>query len=101
MKKVALFILLASSLMVGTAEARISGVDWLNLPINGTDYEVPLYNDDAKAEFYLVYKALHGDEEARDVVLGGKLEKLIFIGDGDRVLWLHMTKNEEWVTEAA
>lgn len=100
MKKVALFTVLVVSLFGGVAHARISGVDWLTLPIDGKEYEVPLYNDQAKEEFYMVYRALNGDEEARDVVMGGQVEKLIFIGDGDRVLWLHLTANEAWVTEA-
>ena len=100
MKKVALFTVLVVSMICGVAHARIEGVDWLTLNISGEDYEVPLYNDSAKEEFYMVYKAIAGDEAARAVVLGGRAEKVIFIGDGDRTLWLHMTKDSEWVTEA-
>lgn len=100
MRKVAGFTVLIVSLMSSVAFARISGVDWLKLPVDGEEYEVPLYNDTAKQEFYMVYRALNGDEEAREVVLGGRPEKLIFIGDGDRVLWLHITPDSAWVTEA-
>jgi len=98
-RKIAVFTALAVSLMSSVAFARLEGVDWITLPVDGTEYEVPLYNDTAKNEFYLVYKALHGDDAARAVVLGGKEEKLIYIGDGEQSLWLHMTKDSAWVTE--
>ena len=100
MRKLAVLTALAVSFMSSVAFARLEGVDWLQIPVGQEIYEVPLYNDQAKEEFYMVYRALHGDEAAREVLLAGKQEKLIYIGDGDRVLWLHLTRDSEWVTEA-
>ena len=92
---VSLFILSLS----GNAHARIDGVDYTQFIVDGEMYSVPVYNPKIEHKFYMIKKMLEGDKTAREFVLGGKEEVEIFIGDGDRKLWLTVNKTDEFVTE--
>jgi len=92
-------LLLLILLSAGTSHAKLSGIDWLPVTIEGVEYELPLYNADARKEFELVYRAVNGDEMARAVLLGTNNEKFIYMGDGDRHLWLYIDWDGQRVEE--
>lgn len=86
------------SLAASTASAKIENVPYVTLEVKGVSYEVPIhapdfYEPDAK----LVMDVLDGDKNARKVFLRGKKERIFFIGDGEKIRWLHVTEKNEWV----
>lgn len=79
--------------------AKLEGVPWVQITVNGQTYEIPIYNPDAQSDVYLIKKALSGDAVARDILLQGKDERWLFIGDGDVKRWLKLTPSTEEITE--
>ena len=92
---VSLFILSLSA----NAHARLDGVDFIELDVNGTIYEVPLYNAKVENRFYMIQKALDGDKSARKFLLGNKDSITEFVGDGERKLWLTLTRDGQHIEE--
>lgn len=81
-------------LFLTNAFARIDGVEYAELSIGGQAIEFPIGNDERKADIYYLKKALNGDNEAREIFLGGGDERLFFVGD-DTPRWLKITKTSE------
>lgn len=95
MRKVVPFLLVILAL-TGKAEAKIDGIPYTDLVVDGTTYSVPIGNREYRDKIYYVKKAIAGDRDAREIVLGGKWREAIFIGD-DKPLWLFVTADDEWV----
>ena len=92
---IASFLLLLSSVAYA---GNIAYVEYATLEINGKQYEVPLANNQYKNDVYFLKRALNGDEEAREILLANKDEKLFYIGDTSP-LWLRITKDKFEVLE--
>lgn len=73
--------------------------DYTKFTVNGTTYDVPIPNKDTRSDYYLLHRAIEGDKYARELLLGGKQERAIFIGDIDGARWLVLGKNGEKVIE--
>lgn len=69
-----------------------SGVDFVQLHVDGYDIDVPVGNIERKNELYYIKKALAGDKTALEIVLADKDEKWFFVGI-TQPLWLHITKD--------
>lgn len=78
---------------------KLKGIPWTDITVNGVYYEIPIYNPDITEKIYLLKKALEGDTVARDMILGPDGKEEIFIGDGERHLWLIMDETGEYVKE--
>jgi len=82
------------------ADYHIEGVKYVTLNVKGTYYDVPIHSPEFTEERAItVMKVLNGDKEARAVFLGGKETDQVFIGDGQKVRWLFITKDNEFVKE--
>lgn len=92
-KLVLLFLLIASPAFA------LEGAVSTTFLINGVEYKVPIPNNKTREDFYLLKKALKGDEDARELLLGQKSERYFYIGDEDAVRWLILTKDSVRVTE--
>lgn len=80
--------------------AKIDGVPYITLTVNGSNYEVPIHQPDFTEEkAKIVLDMLDGDKNARKIFLQGKDQRVFFIGDGEKVRWLYVTKDKEWVKE--
>lgn len=89
------FMLIASS-----SFAKIDGVPYVTLTVNGQNYEVPIHTPDFTIpDAKLIMDMLDGDKNSRKIFLEGRKEKLLFIGDGEKIRWLHVTEDKEWVQE--
>ena len=82
-------------LSCNTAYARIPGVQYTELKINGEVYDCPVGNKEREQKLYYIKSALAGDKIARDL-LAGSGEFIFPIGDYT-VTYLHMTLDKEWV----
>jgi hypothetical protein len=78
---------------------------WAQLPcehvdikVHGVTYTVPVGNNARKNDLYYLKKALKGDEDARDVFLGGEKERWFGIGE-ETPLWIKVTKDDEEVVK--
>lgn len=96
-KLILIISLLAAS--ISNAEAKIEGVSYTEIQVGGRVYEIPLGNKSFEQDIYWVKKAIKGDEEAREILLGGQDKRQIYIGDDTGVRWLTITKTSEYVTE--
>ena len=81
------------------AQGQLDGVRWVELKVQELLYKVPLYNPKIEHDMYMVQMALMGDMVARQFVLGGEDSRMIFIGDGEIIRWLEITKDGERVIE--
>ena len=101
--RITLIVLMLIVAVVGCsaspAHARIDGVPYITLEVNGETFEVPVYNRLVTQKFYMIKQMLAGDEVARSMLLGTEDEELIFIGDGDTVRWLKITRTSQEVIE--
>src|SRR3990167_7706403 len=86
------FILITASFFIEEAHAKIEGVSYGELNVNGKVYQFPLGNSKRESEFYYLKKGLLGDNLALEIFLGGEDEKWWYIGE-DVALWLKVTKN--------
>ena len=68
----------------------------VELAVNGKTYECPVGNKERKSELFYILKALNGDREARQVLLGDQDEYAFFIGKHEPA-WLRLTKDSEEV----
>lgn len=95
-------ILFLSVILAGgcTAKAddRIDGFEYIKLTIDEKSYDVVVY-EQLDRELYVLLKALEGDETARKVILRGGKERKVFIGDGEKVRWLVITKDGQKIKE--
>ena len=92
-----LFVVL--SILLASNSFALEGRPYIELSISGNKYSVPIPNDEATNEFYMLKKATLGDEIAREILLGGKEDRWFFIGDVDIVRWVHITKDDMQVKE--
>ena len=83
-----LTMLLSAS--ASTASA-LEGVANVQIEIEGKSYSVPMANKDYQADFYLFRKAVAGDKDAFEVILGKSDEKWFYIGDY-QPLWAKITR---------
>jgi hypothetical protein len=80
--------------------AKLEGVPFIDLTVQGVTYEVPIYNPKVENMFYHLKKAIEYDDKvSREILLGKSEQRIIFIGDGDKVLWLKLTKDGQEVKE--
>lgn len=93
-------ILVGFLLCSSWAFARIEGVPYVPLTVNGVTYDVPIHEPDfTEPKAKIVMDMLDGDKNSRKIFLQGKPKRLLFIGDGDKVRWLYVTEDKEWVVE--
>lgn len=96
----AVAMILGFMLIASTGFCKIDGVHYVEIKVKGVSYEVPIYKPDfTELNAKLILDALDGDKNARKIVLQGKTQRTLFIGDGDHIRWLHITENDEWVTD--
>lgn len=83
-------------LLCASAHAKIEGVAYTDITVNGKTYEVPMANKEYVADLILVKKMLRGDREARELLLSKYPDGWFFIGDeGPR--WLRFSEVSEEV----
>lgn len=88
MKKVVIFIAIIT-VCTNAYAGRLLGVDYVGLTVEGKTYEVPMYRESFRQQFYMIKKAVeYNDLVARELILAGNSDKQIFIGDNDTVRWL-------------
>lgn len=71
--------------------SALEGVENVTVTIGGKNYRVPMANKEYQSDFYLFRKALSGDKDAFEIILGDKEEKLFYIGDYEP-LWAKITR---------
>ena len=91
--------LIIGLLLVSNTALALEGVDYVKFDINGVVYDVPIPNKAVREDFRYLRMALDGDKIAREFLLGGKDEKLIFIGDVGVVRWVKLTQGKVEVIE--
>ena len=94
MKKLVLLFLLVSSPCFA-----LEGATYTTFKVDGKEYSVPIPNNSTREDFYMLKKALKGDEESRELLLGKEKERYFYIGDTDAVRWLILTKDSVKVKE--
>jgi hypothetical protein len=97
--KAAVIVLMLLSAPVWANHLEDIGVPFVDLTVKGKTYHVPIHKYEftqEKAQIWL--KALDGDKYAIKVLLAGEEEKVLFIGDGESICWLHLTESDAWVT---
>ena len=73
-----------------------------HLTIQGTEYEFPLVPEEGKSfavsknDLYYIKKAIGGDRQAREVILGLSDERRFFIGK-ESPRWLTISTDKEYV----
>lgn len=77
----------------------LEGADYVNFRIKDKDYSAPIPNKATREDFRYLKMALKGDEIAREMLLGGKKEKFIYIGDVNVVRWVRLTETDIEVIE--
>lgn len=95
-------MVLLSVTLVGVctqSHAKLDGVPYITLDVSGKQYDVPIYNPDVRGVLHQVKQTLAGDQISREILLAGNERFEMFIGDGDVVRWLFITKDNEWVEE--
>ena len=90
MKRLILLFLLISN----TAYARIEGVEYTFLEVNGITYDLPIGNPDQKNELFYIKKALKGDKDALDILIGKEEEGVFWIGD-ESPRWLRLSRTDK------
>lgn len=90
--------LLVSVLILSPCNA-LEGVPYITLKIEGKEYSVPIPNSRVEEDFYMLKKVTLGDEVAREMLLGDKDNRWIFIGDAGIVRWAYLTKTSLTVKE--
>ena len=89
-----LFVVVALVISGNSSSFALDGVDYTEFEIHGVKYHVPIPNKETKQDFYYLHKALKGDEDARELMLGGFERKYFFIGDVGINRWLLLTKDD-------
>lgn len=82
-----LTILLANAPIASALE----GCENVDTVIGGKHYSIPMANKDYKTDFFLFKKALAGDKDAYDMILGQNKVKWFYIGDF-QPLWAKITR---------
>ena len=77
----------------------LEGVGYTEIKVNEETYSVPIPNHKTGNDFYFLKKALNGDTEAREMLLGGQDERFFFVGDIGVVRWLRLTMTDAEVME--
>lgn len=81
----------------------LEGVPYIDFKIHEKVYHVPIPNKEVKEDFFMLKRALAGDEVSRDILLGGKDKRWLFIGDltplwcvitADDIVVMNPTKKE-------
>ena len=80
------------------AHAKLEGIDYTTLRVNGKTYDCPLGNKERENEVYLVKKALAGDMDAKDILLAGKPSYFFYIGS-ERPMWVKITEKTQEVIQ--
>lgn len=86
-------------IFLSTSAYALEGVDYVTFNINGKEYQAPIPNKATREDFRYLKMALNGDNISREMLLGGKTEKFIYIGDVGVVRWVKLTKENEEVIE--
>jgi hypothetical protein len=80
----------------------LDGVQQATIQIHGKLYTFPIGSDesgrDRSNDVYYLKKAMKGDEDAMDIFLGGRSERLFFIGR-ENPLWLKVSRSNIEVVE--
>ncbi len=92
-------LLLAIGLFLSQSSYALEGVPYIKFEIEGKTYSVPIPNSRVEQDFYMLKKATKGDEDAREILLGGKDSRWLFIGDTGIVRWAYITKDKIEVKE--
>lgn len=71
----------------------LEGVPYIDFVIHGKTWHVPIPNKEVKQDFYFLQKSLHGDNDAREMLLNGKDKRYLFIGDLTPI-WCVITKSD-------
>lgn len=71
--------------------SALEGVENVTVTIEGKNYSVPMANKEYQSDFYLFRKALSGDKDAFEIILGQKDVKWFYIGDYEP-LWAKITR---------
>ena len=87
-------LICALCLSTSVASAKIEGVQYAEVVINGNPVHFPIGNDERKNDVFYLKKALNGDKEAREIFLGGQKERMFFIGEYEP-LWLKVSESSE------
>lgn len=87
-------VLLLGLFLSTNAFARIEGAEYAEFSVKGEKVSFPIGSQPRKMDIYFIQKALSGDKEARNIVLGGQKERWFYIGDGS-ALWLKLTEDGE------
>ena len=90
------FTALALLFLSSVASARLEGIEYTTVMINGEVVDIPLANKEYTNEVFYLKKLLNGDKEAREIFLGGNKERWFFIGD-ERPKWLLIKQDSEEV----
>lgn len=99
-KAASLSVLFLLSVAPLYAARPIEGVPYVVLNVNGNEYDVPIHEPDfTKDDAVLIINMLNGDDASRQVFLGGDEKKELFIGDGETIRWLIVTKDNQYVEE--
>lgn len=71
----------------------LEGCAYIDFVIHGETIHSPIPNKDVMQDFYMLKRALNGDETSREILLGGKKERWLFIGDMSPV-WAVITHDD-------
>ena len=85
-------LILLFLLIANTAYARIEGVEYTFIDVGDKRYELPIGNPEQKNEIYHIKKALKGDEDSMDILIGTQEEKVFWIGD-EHPRWLNLRRD--------
>ena len=84
------FLIIAST--ASLAYARIEGVEYTFIDVGDKRYELPIGNPEHKTEIYHIKKALKGDEDSMDILIGTQQEGMFWIGD-EHPRWLKLKRD--------
>jgi len=91
-------LFLVTLLILGSgsiSDARIEGVDYAELEVGGQVYDCPIGNKERRSDMYFIKKAIKGDMEALEVILGISMTDdgnfTYYCGDDTGHRWLTIT----------
>ena len=86
------FYLFIFMLIPSLAWAKLEGVEYTTIEVNGESYDIPLANKDYEHDIYMLKKALRKDKEALEIFVGNNDHKDFFIGD-ENPRWIRVYKD--------
>lgn len=74
--------------------------DYMDFSVNGKVVHAIIPNKDTRSDFILLKKALKGDADSREFLLGGHDYKWFFVGDAvGPAKWIKLTANSQQLVE--